>query len=319
MMTIERACYHKLMLEASLTGSFDRELDELLEREDPLSELVLALSTCGGDRNEQIHILNEFVLSVPREQIDADAVFSLVAKDFLARCENGSEDLEEMLRQMHTVAKASGFDEDDPWASMETLYYLYDDIERGWTTEAKLRQALVSLLRDKASVFEPAKPQAPQRKRGITGRLKRLLAHLRNRKNLPRDELPGTASRPGKLFQPCLSRRGTAYFEFQYCKTEGSVKRILNFPQEHWLPDSLIMHLEKQERLMEAYLPYLEHPESPDGSSTFCYYGINYYTKERTAQMLEQIKADKPVDCDILIPWLEKAATIYNGFYFLGI
>ena len=77
-MTLERAYYHKLMLEVGLTESFDQELDNLLEKEDPLSELTLALSTCGGDRNEQIHILNEFICSVPKEQIDSDAVFSLV-------------------------------------------------------------------------------------------------------------------------------------------------------------------------------------------------------------------------------------------------
>ena len=317
-MTIERAYYHKLMLEVGLTESFDRELDELLEREDPLSDLVLALTTCGGDRNEQIHILNEFVLSVPREQIDKDAVLSMVANDFLSRYEKDSDDLEKTLRQMHTVANASGFDADDPWASMDTLYYLYDDIERGWTTEAKLRQALVKLLRDKASVFEPPRSQPPQHKRSIAERLARFFSYRRNRKNLSQDELPRTASRPGKLFQPRLSRRGTAYFEFQYCKTVGSVKKILNSHQ-FWLPDSLVVYIDDQERLMEAYLPFLEHPESPDGSSTFCYFGINYYTKERTAQMLEQIKADKPVDWDILIPWLEKAATVYNGFYFLGI
>ena len=81
-MTVEQAYYHKLMLEVGLTERFDAELDELLEQEDPLSELTLALSTCGGDRNEQIHILNEFVLSVPKEQIDKDAVFFLVAEDF---------------------------------------------------------------------------------------------------------------------------------------------------------------------------------------------------------------------------------------------
>ena len=31
-MTAERALYHRLMLEVGRTGSFDRELDELLER-----------------------------------------------------------------------------------------------------------------------------------------------------------------------------------------------------------------------------------------------------------------------------------------------
>ena len=137
-------------------------------------------------------MLTDFVLSVPKEQIDKDAVFSLVADDFLSRYEKDPESLEPMLRQMHIAANASGFDADDPWASMETLYYLYDDIECGWTTEEKLRQALVSLLRDKASVFEPTKPQAPQRKHGITGRLKRLLAHLRNRKKPSQGEPPGT-------------------------------------------------------------------------------------------------------------------------------
>ena len=156
-MTIERAYYHKLMLEVGLTESFDRELDELLEQEEPLSELTLALSTCGGNRNEQIHILNDFICSVPKEQIDKDAVFSMVANNFLSRYEKGSEDLEQMLRQIHTVANSSGFDADDPWSSMRTLYYLYDDIELGWTTEEKVRHALVKLLRDKVSVFEPSR------------------------------------------------------------------------------------------------------------------------------------------------------------------
>ena len=58
---------------------------------------------------------------------------------------------------------------------------------------------------------------------------------------------------------------------------------------------------------------------SPDGSGTFCYYGINYYTKERTAQMLGQIRADRPEEWEVLLPWLEKAVSKYNGFYFLGI
>ena len=158
-MTAERACYHKLMLEVGLTERFDRELDELLEREDPLSELTLALSTCGGDRNEQIHILNDFVLSVPKERIDRDAVFSMVAGDFLARYEKSSEDLEELLRKMHIAANASGFDADEPWDSMRSLYDLYDDVALGWISEEAFRRTLVRLLRDRASVFEPPKPQ----------------------------------------------------------------------------------------------------------------------------------------------------------------
>lgn len=51
-MTAEQAVYHKLFLLNGLTERFDRELDERLERENPLSDLTLALSTCGGKREE---------------------------------------------------------------------------------------------------------------------------------------------------------------------------------------------------------------------------------------------------------------------------
>lgn len=317
-MTLERAYYHKLMLEAGLSESFDRELDELLEQEDPLSDLVLALSTCGGNRNEQIHILNEFALSVPKEQIDKDAVFSMVIEDFRARYEKSPGDLREITYQMGSVAWYSGWWTDDPWNAMYLMSDWYSDIEyRLLTKEAFLESFLKLLYRGK--VFDPV--DAQRRKLYQNTLAARIQFHFHKKRADKAQRRAGqrlTGVGPNTLFLPCRARRGTAYFEFQFCKTEGSVKAILNSHQ-FWLPDSLIVYIDDQERLMEAYLPFLEHPESPDGSSTFCYFGINYYTKERTAQMLEQIKADKPVDCDILIPWLEKAATKYNGFYFLGI
>ena len=128
-MTVERAYYHKLMLEVGLTERFDQELDTLLEQEDPLSELTLALSTCGGDRNEQIHILNDYILSVPKEQIDSDAVFSLVAEDFRTRYEQSPETLEQLTRQMGSAAWLSGWWTEDPWNAMYLMSDWYDDIE----------------------------------------------------------------------------------------------------------------------------------------------------------------------------------------------
>ena len=35
--------------------------------------------------------------------------------------------------------------------------------------------------------------------------------------------------------------------------------------------------------------------------------------------MLGQIRADRPEEWEVLLPWLEKAVSKYNGFYFLGI
>jgi hypothetical protein len=35
--------------------------------------------------------------------------------------------------------------------------------------------------------------------------------------------------------------------------------------------------------------------------------------------MLDKIKADRPAGADVLIPWLERAAGEFFGFYILGI
>ena len=317
-MTPERACYHKLMLEVGLTESFDRELDEFLEQEDPLSELTLALSTCGGNRNEQIHILDNFICSVPREQIDSDAVFSLVIEDFRARYEKSPDDLKEIADQMGSVAWYSGWWTDDPWNAMYLMSDWYDDIETRLVSREAFLESFHKLLFH-GEVFDPV--DAERRKlyqQSLAARIRSRFHRKRADKTQRKTGQRLTGAGPDTLFLPCRARRGTAYFELQYCKTIGSLKTIMNSHQ-HWFSDSLVVHIDDQERLMEAYLPFLEHPESPDGSSTFCYYGINYYTKERSLQMLEQIKAAEPTDHGILIPWLEKAATKYNGFFFLGI
>ena len=318
-MTVERAYYHKLMLEVGLTESFDQELDNLLEQEDPLSELTLALSTCGGDRNEQIHILNDYILSVPKGQIDSDAVFSLVAEDFRARYEQSPEALEQLTQQMGSVAWLSGWWTEDPWNAMYLMSDWYDDIEARLLPRDAFLESFRKLL-SSGEVFDPLDAQRRKLQQNTLPAQIRSFFFKRRRRKIRREPGDGLANaRPNALFLPCRVRWGTAWFEFQYCKTKGPLKKLLDHPQQHWMSDSLIVYLDDQERLLDAYLPYLEHPESPDGSSRFCYYGINYYTKERTAQMLGQIRADRPEEWEVLLPWLEKAASKYNGFYFLGI
>ena len=126
-MTAELAAYHKLFLLNGLTESFERELDECLERENPLSDLTLALSTCGGKREEQIHILNEYIRNTAPEQIDKDAVFSFVADELRERYEqNPDTDLEAFAMLMRDIA----WDSDwwgafEPWATMYEMPDFY--------------------------------------------------------------------------------------------------------------------------------------------------------------------------------------------------
>lgn len=127
--TAERAVYYKLFLQNGLTERFDQELDERLERENPLSDLTLALSTCGGKREEQIHILNEYIRNTAPEQIDKDAVFFFVADELRERYEqNPDTDLKAFTMLMHDIARDSDWGRDfEPWATMYLMNDFYDE------------------------------------------------------------------------------------------------------------------------------------------------------------------------------------------------
>ena len=121
------------------------------------------------------------------------------------------------------------------------------------------------------------------------------------------------------MFIPCSEKHGSAYFEFQYCKKEWNVKKILKKGYSFWENDSLLVHIDSDKDFFENYGDYLNTPNFPEAKQALDPYGVNYYTKEQTFVIMERIKNDKPKEFEALIVWLEKAATEYNGFFFLGI
>ena len=124
---------------------------------------------------------------------------------------------------------------------------------------------------------------------------------------------------PKDLFIPCNKRTGSYYFEFQYCKKQGSVKYLTNNGYGYWIEDSILVHVHYMEEFFENYGLYLMETNAPNGTNKFYEYGVNYYTKEQTKVILDKIKETKPKDYEIIVDWLEKAINEYNGFYFMGI
>lgn len=121
------------------------------------------------------------------------------------------------------------------------------------------------------------------------------------------------------MFTLCSEKQGTAYFEFQYCKKDWNIKRILKKGYSFWEKDSLLIHVDNDRDFFENYGDYFKAPKSPDGTQQLDPYGVNYYTKEQTLTIIEQIENDKPPYYETLATWLKKAITDYNGFFFLGI
>lgn len=99
-MTPERAQFHLLLLEAGEGRLFHSEMNAALEAENPLSELMLALSLCGSDE-ESMRVLREYLLDHPAEMT---LVEHMLRQELRARNEQGVMSPETCLKMMHTLA-----------------------------------------------------------------------------------------------------------------------------------------------------------------------------------------------------------------------
>ncbi len=92
-MTPERVQFHALLLEAGERALLDRELNEALERENPLSDLTLALSLCR-DEGELLHALQDWLLDAP---VDAAQVEQMLLAEMRRRVDAEESTPEECL------------------------------------------------------------------------------------------------------------------------------------------------------------------------------------------------------------------------------
>ena len=120
------------------------------------------------------------------------------------------------------------------------------------------------------------------------------------------------------LFLPCRARSGSAYYEFQFCRTEGRAAKLMRSVRPRQ-DDSLVVSVEDDDRFFKLYGRYLEDPQSPGLRNAFDPFGINYYSREKTERILARLREDRPEAYETLALWLEKAASDCNGFFFLGI
>lgn len=115
---------------------------------------------------------------------------------------------------------------------------------------------------------------------------------------------------------------GSDFLELQKCRLpqETLWKKILSVETvEHWRLDSLYIF---GEDFAAFYALYGEifgkgfYIGGESGKMDIC--GMQYYTAEQTAQIIEGVKQKRPKEFQVLLDWLaeEKA---YNGIYLLGI
>lgn len=150
-MTPERAAYHLLMLQVGLREAFDQEFDEALEHEDPLSKLILDLTSHASDLNGCISVLQNFCCDHPP---DIDEVYDLVWLDLCERFRSGSLTDAELANLAWTLAEDAEVWAAD-WRDFRTLWYYYDEFYDGTILGERYLQCRELFLTQRACSPEP--------------------------------------------------------------------------------------------------------------------------------------------------------------------
>ena len=105
---------------------------------------------------------------------------------------------------------------------------------------------------------------------------------------------------------------GTAFIELAYFKRKNRFKifdKFLKKKKLFWNNDSLYVYVDDIDEFHKLY------DEVFNGCN---YYGSNYYSKEKTLEIINLLKQKQPKEYLVLVEWLEVALS-YDGFWFYGI
>ena len=150
-MNLEQAFYLKLLMEVGITDEFDLVLNEMLEEENPLSNLALLLFDCNDNRNKQIQILNEYINNNVK-QLDTDSVFNMIIDKLKSIYDKNQIQIEQISEWMHIIAFNSELWEKQPWNTMYLMNDYYYMSKTGVIDKDKFMTCFSHLLNLKECV-----------------------------------------------------------------------------------------------------------------------------------------------------------------------
>lgn len=132
-MTCEYAVYFKLLLLCGYKDELQKYIDKALVEQDPLSDIVLELSTVGTDDSKTLSVLNEYLLQVKDSDIDYDkSVFGLVMSFLKRKYVEDSMSMADITDLMYKLAVCTERYLDEPWHTMYFMGDLFDEAEVGY-------------------------------------------------------------------------------------------------------------------------------------------------------------------------------------------
>ena len=121
-MTREETYYAQIKLVCDCFDTYDEWLNAYLETENPLSDIVLALLDCRGDREKVIRVLNLFCLE---KAFDQEKVYARLRMELCRRYEEHMMTLDEVMTTLYRYSqKISHCDFQEACNMLSDCYYL---------------------------------------------------------------------------------------------------------------------------------------------------------------------------------------------------
>lgn len=131
-MNFEQAIYYKYLLICGYSDELNKHINICLNDENPVSDIILNLFTCGSDNKKLLTVLNDFLSKVPDEQIDYDQVFDLVLNFLRTKYIEEKMTIEKLTDLMYQISILTEKILDNPWWTMNILSELYSDAREGY-------------------------------------------------------------------------------------------------------------------------------------------------------------------------------------------
>ena len=115
---------------------------------------------------------------------------------------------------------------------------------------------------------------------------------------------------------------GSDFVEIQYCRfPKGtSLREVVSIDAiKHWKDDSLYIFGDDLDLFYQNYGDIITGGVYNNGErGPMDLYGINFYSREQTSEIMERLAEEKPPEHQILCRWLQ-AGEQCLGFYLLGV
>lgn len=147
-MTYEYAVYYKLLISCGYADELQEYLDVALSEEEPLSDIILALSAARTNA-QMLSALNEYLLQAEPSQIDYDAsVFDLVMTFLRRKYFEDAMPIKDITDLMRRVAVHTDRYLNEPWHTMHCLGDLFVEAESGYISKADYQRKFDAFIND---------------------------------------------------------------------------------------------------------------------------------------------------------------------------